>query len=173
VNSDWVQPRVVRRPALRETFAYESEFDACFHAEYVGLVRLATLIVGSQALAEEVVQDAFATLYQKWSSTREPGAYVQTVALNNARRAMRRSGTEKRAYQRMATSESTTDDLTTPLIDALAKLADRQRMAVVLKYYADFNEVDIAAAVGCRKGTVKSLLSRAKAELRLMLEEQQ
>jgi DNA-directed RNA polymerase specialized sigma24 family protein len=85
VNSDWVQPRVVRRPARQEAFAYAGDFDACFHAEYVGRVRLATLIVGSQALAEEVVQDAFATLYQKWGSTREPVAYVQTVALNSVR----------------------------------------------------------------------------------------
>jgi RNA polymerase sigma factor (sigma-70 family) len=174
VNADWVEPKVIRRGSLAGVdVGTNPNFDDWFHAEYVGLVRLVTLMVGSQGLAEEAVQDAFVTLYEKWARTREPGAYVRTVALNNARRIMRRSSSEKRAYQKIGPLTSGVEEQSTPLVDTLAKLAERQRMAIVLKYYADFSEVDIAAAVGCRKGTVKSLLSRAKAELRTMLEEEQ
>jgi RNA polymerase sigma factor (sigma-70 family) len=57
-----------------------------------------------------------------------------------------------------------------PLLDALATLNERQRVAIVLRYYEDLSEADIADALGCRPGTVKSLLSRGLTQLREVIE---
>ncbi len=57
-----------------------------------------------------------------------------------------------------------------PLLDALATLNERQRVAIVLRYYEDLSEADIADAIGCRPGTVKSLLSRGLTQLREVIE---
>ena len=57
-----------------------------------------------------------------------------------------------------------------PLLDALATLSERQRVAIVLRYYEDLSEAEIAAALGCRPGTVKSLLHRGLAQLREVIE---
>ena len=139
-----------------------------FHPEYVGLVRLVWLIVGSQPAAEDAVQDAFVVLHRRWADVQRPGAFVRTAALNNARRVARRATVERRLIRRalpLAGSQPAPDE---HLADALRRLPLRQRTAVVLRYY---DEAHIAAVLGCAPGTVKSLLSRAKAALRDSLDE--
>ena len=154
------------RPTTRAAIRSAAEFDACFTREYVGLVRLVWLIVGSQPAAEDAVQDAFVALHRRWADVQRPGAFVRTAALNNARRVARRATVERRLVRRalpLAGSHSAPDE---PLADALRRLPLRQRTAVVLRYYADYDELHIAAVLGCAPGTVKSLLSRAKTALR-------
>ena len=120
VVTRWVMPRWVMqsagplmadltdtvRPTTRAAIRSVAEFDACFTREYVGLVRLVWLIVGSQPAAEDAVQDAFVVLHRRWADVQRPGAFVRTAALNNARRVARRATVERRLIRRAALRDS-------------------------------------------------------------------
>jgi len=142
------------------------------------MVRLAYLMVGSTSVAEDLVQDAFARMHRHWDNAEHPKAYLRTSVVNACRSHLRRAALE-RAYKRhpsvvgdaagshpggshMAEADE--------LFDALAVLPSRQRAALVLRFYEDLSEADIAVALGCRPGTVKSLLHRGLAELRKVVE---
>ena len=73
-----------------------SELAALYEAEHSRLVRLAHLLTGNHAVAEEVVQDAFMRLHGKWDQARDPAAYVYQIVVNEARGRMRRQAVERR-----------------------------------------------------------------------------
>ncbi len=139
-----------------------------FYAEnYAGLVRLAALLSGSADNAPDLVQDCFVRLHGRWASVHEPLPYVRRSVVHacashhrSAARARRQPSPEPRDAVLGA------DELG----DALAKLPARQRAAVVLRYYGDLPDADIARALRCRPGTVRSLIHRALAELRKVIE---
>ena len=142
-----------------------------FAAERVPMVHLATLLVGSPAVAEELVQDAFMAVTKQWDRLDRPGAYLRTSVVNRCKSALRRRAVESR-YRTLVSEES---DYGIPeqlmeLRDALACLSDRQRIVVVLRYFADMADADIAEALGARPATVRSLAHRAMAVLRKELE---
>ena len=142
-----------------------------YRERYVPMVRLAYLMVGSTPVAEELVQDAFARMHRHWDRAEHPRAYLRTSVVNACRSHLRRGALE-RAYLKRAAHESEAaaaggDEL----FDALAKLPSRQRAALVLRFYEDLPEADIAVALGCRPGTVKSLLHRGLAELRKVVDQ--
>ena len=133
------------------------------------MVRVAYLMVGSTTVAEDLVQDSFARMHRHWDTTEHPRAYLRTSVVNACRSHLRRLALE-RAYKR---NPALTDSLPAEadeLFDALAALPARQRAALVLRFYEDLSEADIAVALGCRPGTVKSLLHRGLAELRKAVE---
>ena len=136
-----------------------------FADEYVGMVKLAHLMTGSNEAAEEIVQEAFVKVMHRWDSVRDPGAYLRTAVVNGARSWHRRRATERRHAPAPSGAETNLDG-PDEMADALAGLSPRQRTAVVLRFYADMSEAQIAEALGCRKGTVKSLLHRGLASLR-------
>jgi RNA polymerase sigma-70 factor (sigma-E family) len=142
-------------------------FDDLFAERYQPMVRLATLLVGNQPVAEELVQDAFVRVHHKWATVEHPAAYLRTAVVNACRNDRRRARLE-RSHPRP--DASTVAPPQEPLLDALATLNERQRIAIVLRYYEDLPEAEIAAAIGCRPGTVKSLLSRGLAQLREVIE---
>jgi RNA polymerase sigma-70 factor (sigma-E family) len=142
-------------------------FDDLFAERYQPMVRLATLLVGNEAIGEELVQDAFVRVHHKWPTIEHPAAYVRTAVVNACRNNRRRARLE-RAHAR--TDASTVAPPQDPLVDAIATLNERQRVAIVLRYYEDLSEAEIADAIGCRPGTVKSLLSRGLAQLREVIE---
>jgi RNA polymerase sigma-70 factor (sigma-E family) len=142
-------------------------FDDLFAERYQAMVRLATLLVGNEAVAEELVQDAFVRVHHKWATIEHPSAYLRTAVVNACRNSRRRARLE-RAHARSAAL--TVAPPQEPLVDALATLNERQRVAVVLRYYEDLPETDIAIALGCRPGTVKSLLHRGLSQLREVIE---
>jgi RNA polymerase sigma-70 factor (sigma-E family) len=144
-------------------------FAEVFAAEVDGLVRLAYLLTDSNSVAEEIVQESFIGLYRQWDTVRNPGGYVRTAVVNRAHNHLRDRKRADVGVRRMV--ERSERDLEVPdiggvLLSALADLPERQRIAVVLRYWGDWPEHEIAAALGCRPGTVKSLVSRALDELR-------
>ena len=144
-------------------------FDDVYRRECVAMVRLAVLLVGSQEQAEEIVQDAFAQLFERWDAIDRPGAYLRTCVVNGCRRAHRRRRLDDRAAAaapRLVPAALGADDLG----DALAALPAKRRAAVVLRYYEDLSEAEIAEALGVRPGTVKSLLHRGLTQLRRAVE---
>lgn len=144
-------------------------FEALFTREYAPMVRLGTLLLGNEAEAEEIVQDAFATVHERFAGLERPGAYLRTCVVNRCRDVLRRREVMQRLSRRQPPQEVVELDAD-HLLDALAALPVKRRTAVVLRYYEGLNEAEIADILGVRRGTVKSLLHRALAQLREVIE---
>lgn len=142
-------------------------FEALYADEVDAMARLAFLMVGSVDQAEELVHDAFAQLYERWDRVDNPGGYLRTCVVNGCRDRLRRRDVERR---HPSGSPGTSEQETDLLADVLATLPYKQRAAVVLRYYEDRSEADIAQLLGVRPGTVKSLLHRGLASLREVIE---
>ena len=143
-----------------------SSADALFRVERDGMVRLAVLLVGSRAAAEEIVQDSFSVVLQRWDTLDKPGAYLRTVVVNGCRMALRRRDTERRHRDLDAPLPVESPTELVELHEALAGLPERQRVVVVLRYFADRSDAEIAETLGCRPATVRSLAHRGLGRLR-------
>jgi RNA polymerase sigma factor (sigma-70 family) len=138
-------------------------FEAFYHREFTGLVRLAMVLVDSQEQAEEVVQDAFASLFLRYPMVTTPLAYVRASVLNGGRKVLRR-----RALSRRFLGHPPVDSemVYNHVIDAVRRLPARQRAAIVLRYELQLTDAEIAETLRVPIGTVKSTLHRAIAQLR-------
>ncbi len=146
-----------------------ASFDELYRAEYEPMVRLARGLVDGREVAEEIVQDAFAKVFERWSRLDQPGGYLRTAVVNGSRSELRKREVRRRIGLRpfLAPQPQEQDFL----VDALNKLSHRQKTVLVLKFYADMTEKEIAQAIGIRPGTVKSATSRGLAELRKVVEQ--
>ena len=145
-------------------------FEQLFHTQRLALVRLAVLLVDEVPLAEDIVQEAFAELHARWSRLADPHkalAYLRTSVVNGSRSALRRRRTA-RAYvpPHDPPLDSPEADLVLAedqreVLAAVRCLPERQRQVLVLRYWSDLSEAEIAAALGISRGTVKSTASRA------------
>jgi RNA polymerase sigma-70 factor (sigma-E family) len=142
----------------------EEPFDDFYAREWLGAVRLAALLTQSRAAAEDLAQDAFGRVMPRWAQLDNPAAYLRIAVVNECRKWHRHRRVERAKLPLLVSSEgaAATD---AGLSDAVAALPYRQRAVLVLRYYADLSEAEIAAALECRPGTVKSLASRALARL--------
>ena len=145
-------------------------FVELYHQSYRPMVSLAHLLTGSNGAAEELVQDAFVRMYGRYDTIDSPGGYLR-VSVVNACRSWHR-GRSRERHRQNAASERTEacDPPHDNMADALAVLKPRQRAAIVLRYYHDLPEAEIARLLSCRPGTVKSLLSRGIERLRGVIE---
>jgi DNA-directed RNA polymerase specialized sigma24 family protein len=143
-----------------------------YRAEQPGLVRLATLLVRDQAVAEELVQEAFVRLHPKVATVERPGAYLRTIVVNLCRGHGRRLGTAAahRPEPVAATAAPGLPADLSPVWLALGGLPDRQRHALVLRFYLDLPDDEIAQLLDARPGTVRSLISRGLAALKEVVE---
>jgi RNA polymerase sigma-70 factor (sigma-E family) len=155
------------------------------YAEYaVGLVRLAIVLVGDRASAEDIVQDAFLGLYRRWDDlpdTSFPLAYLRASVLNGCRTALRRrarlgfrppaAGTVTDTPVESAESRALLSEEQRTVAIALRRLPERQREALVLRYYLDLSEDEIARTMGVSRGTVKSATHRGLAAIGRTLKE--
>jgi len=132
------------------------------------MVRLAHLLTGSPELAEDIVHDAFAACAGRWSTLEVPEAYLRRAVINQARRAARQAGRDRDKTARLGRTVPLSAGL--PELDEtwalLCALPERQRMALVLRFYEDLSEAEIARLLECRPGTVKSLIHRGLAKVR-------
>jgi RNA polymerase sigma-70 factor (sigma-E family) len=142
-----------------------------FGAQYGPMVRLAHVLTGSNAVAEDLVQDCFVRLHRHWERTDNPGGYLR-VSVVNACRSWHRSRFRERArLRRLAAGDQPVSLEARELLDALARLSYPQRAALVLRYYEGMREREIADALGCPPGTVKSHLYRGLEQLRKVIEQ--
>jgi RNA polymerase sigma factor (sigma-70 family) len=145
-----------------------SSISALYRLQYEPMVRLAYLLVGTRAVAEDIVQDAFAQMHQKWSSVRIPNAYLRTSVVNGCRAHHRRVFRERAHFPELVTDSLSKES---PMIlDAVTRLPYRQRVALVLRFYEDLPDEEIAKALRCRPATVRSLVHRGLAALRDVIE---
>jgi RNA polymerase sigma-70 factor (sigma-E family) len=146
------------------------------YARHAGeAIRLAYVLTGDRALAEDVVQDAFVKLAGRLAHLRDPGAfdaYLRRTVVNLANSHFRRKRLE-RAYLRRSAAEPPASgevpdtDRRDELWRDLQRLPSRQKIAIVLRIYEDLPEQRVAEILGCRPGTVRSLVSRGVAQLRV------
>jgi RNA polymerase sigma-70 factor (sigma-E family) len=146
---------------------------------YRSLVRLAALLVRDVATAEEVVQDSFMAMHSAWRRLREDDkalSYLRQSVVNRSRSVLRHRVVVDRNAPKPAPDMPSAEQgaLTllerTAVVTALRSLPARQREALVLRYYGDLSEAQIASAMGISKGAVKSHTARAIASLRALLE---
>ncbi len=145
---------------------------ALYAAHAPDAARLAYLLTGDRALAEDLVHDAFVRMAGRFRDLRDPGAfpaYLRRTVVNLARSHFRRKRVERAYLAREAgtpaipVAEPSVHD---EMWRALQRLPVRQRAAVVLRYYEDLTEAQTADVLACPVGTVKSMVSRAMARLR-------
>jgi RNA polymerase sigma-70 factor (sigma-E family) len=150
------------------------------YAEHaLGLTRLAYIMLGSKAAAEDVVQDAFCGLYRRWphlSDQSKALGYARASVLNGCRSVLRRRVTlelDEASAMSTGSAESAllTEEARREVMIALRRLPDRQREVLTLRFYLDLPDNEIAAVMGIGPGTVRSAAHRGLASLRRALEE--
>jgi RNA polymerase sigma-70 factor (sigma-E family) len=166
-----------------QPIAVDTEWDGALVALYrshrLGLLRLAVLLTDDPAAAEDVVQDAFLALQRRWHAV-DPaaaGGYLRTSVVNGARTLHRRRRVARRHLLASVLDDAPSADLAVLLseehrqvVDGMRKLPRRQREVLVLRYWSELSEAEIAAALGVARGTVKSSASRALSALEKHLE---
>ena len=146
-----------------------------FRDHHLELVRLALVMVGDRATAEDVVQDAFERLHRGWRGLRQPSsslAYVRSSVLNGCRSVHRRAAVARKHVPELAGSADTASPDAASAADdrgemtaALRSLPRRQREVLALRYYLDMSVADTAATLRIGEGAVRSTASRGLAAL--------
>jgi RNA polymerase sigma-70 factor (sigma-E family) len=152
---------------------------AIYAAHYRSLVRLASFLLRDPGQAEEVVQDAFVAMHGSWRRLRDPEkaeSYLRQAVVNKSRSGLRRRKVEAK-HAPKATPDAPSAEYgalgeldRSAVIDALRLLPRRQREVLVLRYYGDLSEAQIAETLGISPGAVKSHASRGMSALRTTLE---
>ena len=162
-----------------ERLSPDAAVTALYVAHYRSLVRLAVLLVGDLGTAEEVVQDAYVRMHGSWRRIREPEAalgYLRTTVVNLARSRLRRRQVARRHAPKPLPDEPSAEYGALRRLEhdrvvaALRTLPARQRECLVLRYYGDLSEVQIADTMGISTGAVKSHASRGMSAMRAALE---
>lgn len=150
-----------------------SDFEMFFRAQYAAVARVAYLMTGDRAAAEDVAQESFVRLYARWgrvSRYERPDAWVRTVAVRLAQRAARKRRAELPAVADAATTPVTRHD--PELWEAVLSLPRAQRAAVVLHYYEDLPVDEVAAILDCAPSTARVHLHKARKRLGSLLGEE-
>jgi RNA polymerase sigma-70 factor (sigma-E family) len=163
----------------------DTSVTALYQAHALGLIRFAYLLLGERQAAEDVVQEAFAGLYRRWAKLSDPGralAYVRSSVLNGCRSQLRRHGRPVAGVTASGLADGTLPVVSAEsavlsaeqrrlVLHALQQLPPRQREVLVLRFYLDLSEPEIAAAMGIGPSTVRSTAHRALGAMGRLLEE--
>jgi RNA polymerase sigma-70 factor (sigma-E family) len=156
---------------------------ALYQANALGLVRLAHVLIGDRGAAEDIVQEAFSGLYWRWEQLRDPDKalpYVRSAVLNSCRSVLRRAAPAELFGAdlpdlglALASAEAVvlSEEQRRAVMTALRGLPHRQREVLVLRFYLDLSETEIAAQMGIGKSSVRSAQHRALVALGRMLKE--
>jgi RNA polymerase sigma-70 factor (sigma-E family) len=166
----------------RALSAADAGVSELYAAHWHALVRLAYLMVHDTTLAEDIVQDALVAVHQRWGRLRDSQAaigYVRRTIVNRSRSALRHQGVVDRYARRTGAQETTVSAEHTAMahvehdemLRALHQLSDKQREVLLLRYYSELSEAEIADALEISRGAVKTHAHRGLARLRTLLAE--
>jgi RNA polymerase sigma-70 factor (sigma-E family) len=150
---------------------------ALYRGHALGLIRLAYVMLGDKPTAEDVVQEAFFGLYRRWRHLADPDKalpYLRASVLNGSRSVQRRKRREARSpggTPGASADPTLTSDERRTVVDAMRHLPDRQREALVLRFFLDMSDAQIASEMGISAGTVRSTTHRALTALGIALKE--
>lgn len=165
----------------RAEWSADKAVDELYAMHYRALVRLAAMLVRDIPTAEEVVQDAFIAMHDGWrrlKDTEKALAYLRQAVVNRSRSVLRHRAVVEKNLQNAPPDMPSAEHGAFVLLErsavvaALRDLPERQREAIVLRYYADMSEAQIAAAMEISRGAVKSHTARAMSALRAALEQE-
>lgn len=173
-NATDLPPSVTVSPPAAEAVT------ALYQAHALGLIRLAVVMLGDRPAAEDVVQEAFCGLYRRWHTLSDTGkalSYVRSSVMNGCRSVLRRRNRQQAHLADDPLGESAESAVLVSeehqqVLSAIRRLPDRQREALVLRFYLDLDEGEIASSMRISRGTVKSTTSRALAALGRILGEE-
>lgn len=138
-----------------------------FRTEYEPMLRLAFVMLRSDAQAQDVVHDSMAKLIERWATVENPGAYLRTIVVNRSRDLLR----WRRRWSWKPLPEIASDDADVDFVtDLLDGLSPTRRAIVVLRFYEQCTIPEIAELLRMREGTVKSQLHRSLHSLREEIE---
>jgi RNA polymerase sigma-70 factor (sigma-E family) len=166
--------------APRLTWSADTAVIELYSVHYRALVRLSALLVRDIPTAEEVVQDAFVAMHGGWQRLRDAEkalAYLRQAVVNRSRSVLRHRTVVDKNMQKAPPDMPSAEHGALALLErsavvtALRGLPERQRQAIVLRYYADLSEAEIADAMQISRGAVKSHTARGMAALRSALEQ--
>jgi RNA polymerase sigma-70 factor (sigma-E family) len=176
---DSVSPSATRRGQLVDQPSTIAAVHDLYEHHYVRLVRLAVLLVGDVGRAEEIVQDAFVDLVARWRTIRDQRAataYLRTCVVNGARSHWRhRAVVNRQPVNNPSEADSAEAEALVQIehervLSVLSDLPGRQREVLVLRYYGQLSEAEIADALGISRGAVKTHSSRGLRSLRTVME---
>jgi len=162
-----------------ETATADEAVTEFYRTHYTGLVRLSALLLHDAGMAEEVVQDAFVAMHGSWNRLRDPDkavAYLRQAVVNRSRSKLRHRAVVAKYTQQPPPDVASAETFAVAaaeraeVLAALGRLPRRQRETLVLRYYGDLSEIQIADTLGISQGAVKSHASRGLAALRTVLE---
>lgn len=156
--------------AASDAMNVRDSFAVVFATARAPMVRVAFLIVGSQAVAEEIVQDAFTGLYTHFDTVDNAAAYVRTAVVRGAVSWKQRRAMETERIERVTDPDPTGIGEIDTTWDALRALRPERRAVLVLRYYEDLSHAQIAKLLGCPVTTVRTRLHRGLSDLRKELE---
>lgn len=160
----WVMGNMCKINTVAVRQGPTAALEALYRAEYMPMVRLAYTLIGSNAEAEEIVQDSFVEISPRIAELgQQPGGYLRTVVVNRCRSALRH---RRMMVQRASIRPRELAPEAESLWDVLEHLSEQQRIAVVLRYYCGCNASEIAAIVDQPAATVRSHLRRALLAMR-------
>jgi RNA polymerase sigma-70 factor (sigma-E family) len=152
----------------------EPEFREFVRARYADLLRTGYLLTGNRDVAQDLVHDALLKAMRHWRRIDEPMAYVRRAMVNERTSRWRRLGLRELLTAAVPDrpGPDTTDRVAArdELLAALDRLPARMRTVLVLRYWEDLPEAEVAALMGCAVGTVKSQAARGLARLRVVLD---
>lgn len=143
----------------------EPWFDELYRSQRANIVRLARLLTGSTAHAEDLAHEAFVRVYRRGSPIEEPVTFLRTVTVNVCRNWHRNAQRERLRMERHGPAADHVTPQARELDASLARLPYPERAVIVLRYWLDLSEAQIADALACRPGTVKSRHARALRKL--------
>jgi RNA polymerase sigma factor (sigma-70 family) len=146
--------------------AVRSSFDDVYTAESRAIVGLASLLVGSQAVAEELAQDAFLRLFERFDDVTNPAGFLRTVVVRLCLTWQKRRTTEQRLVRQVGVDQPTSIPEVDETWAALGRLDPDRRIVLVLRYYCQLRHHEIAELLGCPAATVRTRTRRALKDLR-------
>jgi RNA polymerase sigma-70 factor (sigma-E family) len=164
---------------MKPTLRPAEDLGEVFQEHQAGLVRLAAFILGDRGAGEDVVQDVFVRMHQRgYPRDGDPLPYLRAAVVNSCRSALRRRLLIRRHAEKHAPCPPLTAEEAAMLSEdrrqvlaALAALPPRRREVLVLRFYLELSEAEIAAMLGISPGTVKSTTARGLAALARLLKE--
>lgn len=162
-------PRAVRAGVRRRARETDEGFREFYEREYSNIAGYAFLLVRDEEAARDIAQEAFTRLLARFVSVREPRPYLFLVVTNLARDRWKRAKRERETYALLGAGDDSTEPADLTVNDAVDKLPEPMRTIVRLYYFADLPVPEVAAVVRRPEGTVKRLLSEARAKLAIAL----